>query len=97
LGIILSGRTVKHIVERHPEVKPYINRIREAVENPDTIVKGFKGEFKALKWYGDLHLGPKYLVVVFRKPSEKEKIILTAHFTSSVSKVKGEVVWRRQP
>ena len=97
MRIILSDRTVKHIVGKHPEVKPYINRIRETVENPDTIVKGFKGEFKALKWYSDLHLGPKYLVVVYRKSSEKEKIILTAYFTSSISKVKGEVVWRRQP
>ena len=92
MRIVLSDRTVKHIVGKHPEVKPYINRIREAVEDPDLIVRGFKGEFKALKWYSDLYLGPKYLVVVFHKPSEKEKIILTAYFTSSVSKVKGEVV-----
>ena len=97
MRIILSDRTVKHIIGRHPEVKPYINRIREAVEDPDLIVRGSRGEFKALKWYSDLHLGPKYLVVVYRKSSEKEKIILTAYFTSSISKVKGEVVWRRQP
>jgi hypothetical protein len=53
-----------------------------------------RGEFKALKFYANLHIGPKYLVVIYQKKGE-EKVIITAYFTSNVARVKGEIVWRK--
>lgn len=90
----LPDRVLKHILMKHPEVKPYVKRILETMKNPDLIVRGFRGEFKALKLYPDLHIGPKYLVVVYRDLCGK-KVIMTAYFTSSTKRVKGEIVWRR--
>jgi hypothetical protein len=94
LKITLSKGTLEHIVTRHPEVAAYTHKITEAVQNPDLIVRGLRGELKVLKFYTGLHIGAKYLVVVYREVCE-EKIIITAYFTSKASKVRGEIVWRK--
>jgi len=94
MRIKLRKRVLNHIVARHPEVKTYTHEIVETVQNPDLVIKGARGELKALKFYAELHIGPKYLVVVHRELRE-EKVIITAYFTSDVAKVKGEVIWRK--
>ncbi|MCP8307200.1 MAG: hypothetical protein H3Z54_00660 [archaeon] len=94
MKIKLSKKVLDHIIARHPEVATYVNEIVETVQNPDLVVKGLRGELKALKFYTELHIGLKYLVVVYRKLHE-EKVIITAYFTSNVAKVKGEVIWRK--
>jgi len=94
LKIKLSSKVLKHIIDRHPEVAGYTRKIVETVQNLDVIVKGLRGEFKALKFYSDLHIGPKYLVVVYRE-IDKEKVIITAYFTSKLARVKGEIIWRK--
>ena len=94
MEIKLSKTVLDHIVTRHPEVAAYTREIAEAVQNPDLIIKGLRGELKALKFYAELHVGPKYLVVVYRELRE-EKVIITAYLTSNVARVKGEVVWRK--
>ena len=71
LKIKLSSKVLKHIIDRHPEVAGYTRKIVETVQNPDVIVKGLRGEFKALKFYSDLHIGPKYLVMVYRRLIKK--------------------------
>ncbi len=90
----LSEKVLDHIVTRHPEVKAHGHEIVETVRNPDLIVRGLKGELKALRFYPELPIGSKYLVVVYRQ-FHQEKVIITAYFTSSVAKVKGEIAWRR--
>jgi len=94
MKIKLSKRVVNHITRRHPEVKDHVHKIAETVRNPDIIIKGMRGELKALKFYSELHIGPKYLVVVHREIHE-EKVIITAYFTSNVARVKGEIIWRK--
>jgi len=94
MKIKLSKIVHDHIATRHPEVAAYTHEIVKTVQNPDLIIKGLRGERKALKFYTELHIGPKYLVVVFRE-LHGEKVIITAYFTSNVAKVKGEVVWRK--
>jgi len=96
MEIKLSKGVLDHIATRHPEVAAYSNAIVQTVRNPDLIIKGLRGELKALKFYAKLHIGPKYLVVVYRE-FRKEKVIMTAYFTSNVGKVKGEVVWKKLP
>jgi len=94
MKIELHERVLDHIVRRHPEVKAHIHKIVETVQDPDVIIKGMRGELKALKFYAALHIGPKYLVVVHRELHE-EKVIITAYFTSNVARVKGEIIWRK--
>jgi len=94
MRIKLSKRVLDHIVARHPEVAVYTHEIIKAVRNPDLVVKGLRGELKALKFYPALHIGSKYLVVIYRNFHE-EKVIITAYFTSSMARVKGEVIWRK--
>ena len=94
MRIKLSKTVLDHIVSRHPEVKAYTHEITETIQNPDLVVKGSRGESKALKLYPTLHIGSKYLVVIYRNLHE-EKVIITAYFTSNIAKVKGEVIWRK--
>jgi ABC-type Fe2+-enterobactin transport system substrate-binding protein len=70
MRIKLSKTVLDHIVSRHPEVKTHTHKITETVQNPDLIVKGLRGESKALKFYPTLHIGSKYLVVVYRNLHE---------------------------
>ena len=94
MGVKLSRKVLNHIISRHPEVACYTREIIRAVQNPDLIIRGSRGEFKALKFYTDLHIGPKYLVVIYLE-QDGEKVIITAYFTSNIAKIKGEVVWRK--
>ena len=94
MRIKLSKRVLNHIIARHPEVKTYAHKIIETVQNPDLIIKGSRHELKALKFYPRLHIGSKYLVVIYRELHE-EKVIITAYFTSNMNKVKGELIWRK--
>jgi hypothetical protein len=94
MKVKLSKRVLDHIIVRHPEVAAYTSNIVETVQSPDLVVRGLRGELKALRFYPALHIGPKYLVVIHRELPE-EKVIITAYFTSSVARVKGEVVWRK--
>lgn len=92
----LTRPSLEHIFTEHPEMKPYLMRILDTAEAPDLIAAGATGELKAIKWFEDLHVGPKYLVVVYRKASEKEAFIVTAYVTSDLEKVcKRGVVWRK--
>jgi hypothetical protein len=90
--IKLPKRTLDHIITRHPEVAAYTHRIVEAVQNPDLVIKGSRGELKALKFYTDLRIGPKYLVVIYREV-RREKLLNC--LTSSIARVKGEIIWKK--
>jgi len=48
---------------------------------------------KAVRYLDKTHLGPKYLVVVYRE-EKGEKAIITEYFTSNLNKLKGEMVWK---
>jgi hypothetical protein len=92
----LTERCWKHIATEHPEVKPYLTRILRTVEEPDLIASGATGELKAIKWFEDLHVGSKHLVVVYRKTNGKEGFIVTAYVTSDLERVSRRgVLWRK--
>ncbi|MDG6921652.1 MAG: hypothetical protein JRN59_09000 [Nitrososphaerota archaeon] len=71
----------------------YKDAVLGAVANPGLVVRGIKGEKKAIKWIEETHLGGKYLVVVYRE-KEGVKAIITAYFTSDLKRIKGEVKWK---
>jgi len=74
-------------------VAPYRHLIAEILVRPEVLIRGERGESKAVGQVPKTHLGPKYLVVVYREASG-QKHIITAYFTSSLKKVKGDIVWR---
>ncbi|MEM3725811.1 MAG: hypothetical protein QXK98_02990 [Candidatus Bathyarchaeia archaeon] len=84
-----SRKVLNHIVRRHPEVARYTREIIMTVQNPDLIIRGSRGEFKALKFYTNLHIGPKHLVVIYQEKG-KEKVIITAYFTSNLARLKAK-------
>ncbi len=89
----LSDKAWKHIRERHPEVFRYRGALLEVATKPQLIMKGRHDELKAVKFLDETHLGPMYLVVVFKERGKRKEII-TAYFTSNLGKIRGEVVWR---
>lgn len=91
--LALSEVAWKHIRERHPEATGYRDLIKDIVTRPDLIVRGVGGEKKAIKWVKQTHLGPKYMVVIYREKGDRKDII-TDYFTSNLKRVKGEVEWR---
>jgi hypothetical protein len=90
----LGKRVLEHIISRHPEVAPYVDWILDTVEEPDLVLRGSKGEFKALRLYSGRRIGRKYLVVIYDERGG-ERVIITAYFTSDIKRVKGEVTWRK--
>ena len=90
----LSKNVLNHILSRHPEVVGHVQKITQAILHPDLIALEMKGELKALKFYRELDIGPKFLIVLHREVRD-EKVIITAYFTSNVNKVKGKIVWKR--
>ena len=60
---------------------------------PELIIRGRRAESMPVRHVPKTHLGPKYLVVVYREASGRKHII-TAYFTSDLKKIKGDVVWR---
>ena len=82
MRVKLPKKVLDHIVARHPEVEAYTREIVKAVQDPDLVIKGLRGELKALKLYATLHIGTKYMVVVYRE-LHGEKVIITAYFTSN--------------
>ncbi len=89
----LSDNAWKHIRDRHPELSSYEIVIKETAMKPDFILRGNFQELKAVRFIANTHIGPKYLVVVYREENS-QKIIITAYFTSDLKKVKGERIWK---
>ena len=77
MEIKLSKKVLDHIAPRYPEVVAYTHEIVKTVQDSDLVIRGLMGELKALKFYTELHIGPKYFVVVYRELHEK-KVIITA-------------------
>jgi len=96
-----SGKTIRltfkqwfHIVESHDYMAGNISIIMETVNSPDCIVKGFKDELIALRYYSKTNLGPKHCIVVYKE--NKDGFIITAFFTSNPQTIKKRgVIWQK--
>lgn len=86
-----TEETWKHIRQRHPELSVYKELVELVSDQPEVILRGERGKFKAVRFIPQTHLGPKYLVVVYHRV---DKIIITSYFTSDLKRVKGEMVWK---
>jgi len=92
--LTLSKRAWEHIRERHPEMERYERLVLQTLSEPEVLLRGPLGEGKAVRFWPETHLGPKFVVVVFREADGRKKDIITAYFTSDLKRIKGDVVWR---
>ncbi|PIU54912.1 MAG: hypothetical protein COS88_06140 [Chloroflexi bacterium CG07_land_8_20_14_0_80_51_10] len=92
-------KTIWHnkILVEHPEFgdrDEYVDQLRETIEHPEYIVKGWTGEYLALRWCEIAPKSPKYLCVVYRELNN-EGFIITAFFISKYEKLlKRGIAWR---
>lgn len=91
IPIRLTEERWLHIVENHDEMAGYYDEVLLTVEEPDYIIKGYKGALIALRKMGD-----KFLSVVYKELSQNDGFIITAYFTSKIKLDKEEIVWQRK-
>jgi hypothetical protein len=78
-----------HIVENHDDLAGYYDNVLSAVENPDLILRGYRGSLIAVRGTGR----GQYLAVVYRQLSKEDGFIITDYFTSRIDRRKA--IWKR--
>jgi hypothetical protein len=78
-----------HIVENHDDVAGYYDEVLKAIEDPDIILRGQRGALIAVRTLGRR----KYLAVIYKELSIKDGFIITAYFTSQISR--RLIKWRK--
>jgi hypothetical protein len=86
--IRLTDERWEHIVDRKPNMASFIETVLDAVEDPEYILRGYKGTLIAV-----VHLGERsYLNVVYRELSHTDGFIITARIEPQLNKSK--IIWR---
>ena len=78
-----------HIVENHDDMAGYYEDVIDIVENPDLILRGYRGSLVAVRSYESR----RYLMVVYRQVSLDDGFIITAYFTGKIDRKK--TLWRK--
>lgn len=91
VNIRLTEERWLHIVENHDEMAGYYDEVLLTVEEPDFIIKGYKGALIALRKMND-----KFLCVIYKEVDKDDGFIITAYFTSKVKLDKEEIIWQRK-
>lgn len=88
-SIRLTKERWKHIIERHPEVKPLLSKIKNTLQNPEIITQNpfNKNEKYYHKYFNSLN---NYLIIVL----EIEKGFIITIFIARKRK-KGEISWKK--
>jgi len=80
-----------HIVENHDDLAGYYDEVLNVVEDPDFVIKGYRGALIALKKMED-----RFLAVIYKELSKEDGFVITAYFTSKIKLEKEEVVWQKK-
>ncbi len=78
-----------HIVENHDDLAGHHEDVLDAVENPDLILRGYRGSLIAVRNYGR----QRYLMVVYRQVSGEDGFVITAYFTRKLDRSK--IQWKK--
>jgi len=91
--VAVPSERTEHIFEYHPDVKLFIHRLREVIQQPDEIrVSSTDPEVVLFyRFYYDIFRG-KYLAVVLKR--NDPKFLLTAYFTDTIKE--GEQLWKKK-
>lgn len=71
-----------HIVENHDDLAGHYDDVLDTVENPQFILKGCGGSLIAVKGVASR----KYLAVVYKEVTAEDGFIITAYFTTRISR-----------
>jgi hypothetical protein len=93
--IRLTDERLEHIEIDHPEMFGQIDKIRETLSNPETIVKSRTDAEVELfyRYYSVASVGAKYMCVVIKVKGE-DYFMITAYFTEVIKK--GERLWEKK-
>jgi hypothetical protein len=78
-----------HIVENHDDLAGHYDNVLNTVEDPDFILRGTGGALIAVKGVAR----KRYLAVIYKEVSRKDGFVITAYFTSQISR--RSILWRR--
>jgi len=78
-----------HIVENHDDLAGHYDDVLNVVEDPDFILRGTGGAPIAAKGVAR----KTYLAVVYKEISRQDGFIITAYFTSRITK--RLILWRK--
>lgn len=93
--ICLTDERWQRIVEGHPEMHSYRERVLSTVREPDFIGKGENSELKAVSAQSE---DERVLVVVYKEINGDDGSIITAHMGRTKTREslkKREIVWKR--
>ena len=85
----------RHIEEDHPEMSGQIERLKDTLANPDTIIRSRTDPEVELfyRHYDNTPVTEKFLCVVVKVLTE-EIFVITAYFTDAVKR--GEILWEKE-
>jgi len=88
-SIRLTKERWNHIIQRHPELKPHLDRIKNTVKDPEIIVENpfNKNEKYYHKYFKELN---NYLIIII----EIEKRFIITSFIARKRK-KGKIKWKK--
>jgi hypothetical protein len=79
-----------HIIENHNDLAGYYDNVLNTIENPDFVLRGYKGALIAIKGIAKR----RYLAVVYKELTRNDGFVLSAYFTSKIRK--RSIVWRKK-
>jgi len=85
-----------HIVESHNYMAGFSHEVLEAINDPDYLIAGEKGELLAIRFYEETNLGPKHLVAIY-KETNKRGFVITSFMTSKIDKLlRRKILWQKR-
>jgi len=78
-----------HIVENHDDLAGHYDDVLDTVENPDCILRGYGGALIALKGVAPR----RYLAVIYKELSRDDGFVITAYFTSRITR--RIIIWQK--
>jgi len=90
--LVLTDEQWQHIIEQHPEIGSYKDKIIEVLKTPEVVKrsKRDKDTFLYYKYYKNIYEG-KYILVVAEV--KLKKAILTCYLTDRVKE--GDFIWKK--
>jgi len=87
--IRLTKERWNHIIDRHPEVKPYLSKIKITIQEPEIIIENPYN--KNEKYYHKYFKGLKNFLIVILETNKK--FIITAFIARK--RKKGKISWEK--
>ncbi len=93
IKIRLPEKRWLHITESHDYMSGLSDSVLEAINNPDEIVSGEKGELIAIKRFNN-----KHIVAIYREVNDENGFVITAFLTSEVERVRKsrKLIWKNK-